>query len=234
MQFSLKKNALAFFVLVLMTNCYGQKRSLSDTILELENLDFTTPISALIPEETKDTAYVDMYNVKNTSLQRFITKENEYYDDAKPIWIEYRQFQSRSSDELAKFDDVTFNTFNMVVTLQEEMMLFNAIAEDLDKEESDAFIELLNKKYGPAEKTEGEFLNPFEIYTWKLEDRVLKYVPLYDDEHNTLKIVIDKENDTLEAGEKTPHYRGLFYVIEAKYSDKVIGNFHTGDLLYCQ
>lgn len=233
--FSMKTHAFALLILTLLSNCNAQTKSLSTTVLQLEDLDFSTPVSALLPADSKDTTYDAMYTVKNTSLQKFTIKANEYEEDAPPTWIEYRQFQSRSSDELAKFADFTFNTFNVVVSLEEDdMMLFNAIASDLSKKESDDFIHLLDKKYGTAVKTEGDFMEPFAVYTWTLKDRILKYVPLYDDEHNTLKIVIDKENNTLEEAEKTPHYQGLFYVIQAKYSEQLIGRFHTGELLYCQ
>lgn len=231
---NLKTTTVLLSIMVSIINCNGQKKSLSTTSLVLENFDFSTPVAALLPENTRDTAYDEVYNVKNTSLQKFVVKENEYEENAKPLWIEYRNIQSRSSDQIAKFGNIIFNTFNMVVSLEQEMILFNAIVGDITEKESDKFIQLLNKKYGSAEKTEGKFLNPFEIYTWKLDDRVLKYVPLYDDESNTLKIVIDKDNKTLKTADKTPHYKGLFYVINAKYSDKVIGNFHTGELLYCQ
>lgn len=233
MNYNMKITTLSLFFLVLMNSCHGQTRSLAKNILRLENFDFSTPVSTLLPADTKDSSYDDVYNVKNTSLQKFVSRENDYTDEGKPLWYEYRQFSSRSSDELARYDDFVFNTFNMVVSLEEEIIVFNAIASDLTKQESDQFIELLTKKYGSAEQTEGEFMDSYEIYTWKLKDRILKYVPLYDDESNTLKIAIDQENKTLEEGEKRPHYRVLFYVINAKYSDLVIGNFHTGDLLYC-
>ncbi|MCL7987083.1 hypothetical protein M8998_03905 [Sphingobacterium sp. lm-10] len=175
-----------------------------------------------------------MYNVKNTALQKFISRENDYTDEGKPLWVEYRQFSSRSSDEIATYGDFVFNTFNMVVSLEEDMMVFNAIASDLTQQQSDQFIQLLNKEHGTAEKSEGEFMDSFEVYTWALKDRVLKYVPLYDNEESTLVVMKEKENNTLQAGEKHPHYRELFYIIQAKYAEQVIGQFHTGDLLYCQ
>jgi hypothetical protein len=77
-------------------------------------------------------------------------------------------------------------------------------------------------------------MKPFDIYTWSLKDRTIKYVPLFDDESSTMNIVVDKDKKTIEGGARNPHYKGLLYIISSKYSADVIGKFHTGDLLYCQ
>lgn len=230
-----RRNLLPLLALLtIISACSGQTKPLPKEVLKLDKFDFDTKVTTLLPENTKDETYPDVFNVKNMSLQKFTVYDDEFSEDRKPIWIEYRQFHYRSTDELASFGKLICNSLNIATTLNGEIMLMNGLAGEVEEQESEQFIQTLNKLYGQAVKTEGEFMEPFDVYTWTLDDRLIKYVPLFDDEKSTMNIIIDKENKTLEGGERRPHYKGLIYIIDAQYSKELIGKFHTGDLLYCQ
>lgn len=226
---------IALFTIVpLIVSCNGQTMPLDQAALDLEQLDFSTRVSALLPERTREKKYDGWYQVKSSSIEKVTVYDDEFDENRKPIWTEYRQRSFSSRDELAKVDKFGFNTVNLATSLDGELMVVNGVAGRMSLNDIEEFVKILNKKYGEAIKTKGEFMKPFDIYTWKLKDRLIKYVPLFDDESNTLNVVVDKDNNTIKGGEKKPHYKGLVFVINHKHVEKVVGNFHTGELLYCQ
>ncbi len=230
----IKKMIALFTIVPLIVSCNGQTMPLDKAALDLEKLDFSTRVSALLPERTREKKYDGWYQVKSSSIEKVTVYDDEYGENRKPIWTEYRQRSFSSRDELAKVDKFNFNTVNLATALDGELMVVNGVVGRMAENEIEAFVKFLNKKYGTAIKTKGEFMKPFDIYTWKLKDRLIKYVPLFDNEASTLNVEVDKDNNTIKGGEKKPHYKGLVFVVNHKHAEKVVGNFHTGDLLYCQ
>jgi len=230
----IKKMIALFTIVTLIVSCNGQTMPLDKVALDLEQLDFSTRVSALLPERTREKKYDGWYQVKSSSIEKVTVYDDEFGENRKPIWTEYRQRSFSSRDELAKINKFGFNTVNMAVALDGELMVVNGVAGRMSLGEIEEFVKLLSKKYGEAVKTKGEFMKPFDIYTWKLKDRLIKYVPLFDDEAGTLNVVIDKDKQSIQGGGKQPHYKGLVFVVNHKHADKVVGNFHTGELLYCQ
>jgi hypothetical protein len=229
----MKKAILFIPILMLMGACEAQVKSLDKAPLDLEKFDFSTKMSTLLPESTKNKENSDWYRVKNMSMSRDTVFSDEYGSDPKPKWLEYRNRSSSSGDTIASFLDLQFNSANFATTIDDKIMVANGIVSEISESEYKKLVTVLNTKYGVAVKTQGEFFKPFDIYTWTLKDRIIKFVPLFDDERSTMKIVVDKDNKTISNAEKTPHYRALLYVIDKKYADQVIGKFNTGDLLYC-
>ncbi len=214
-------------------SCTGQVKSLDRSALDLEHFPFTTKVTGLLPEHTRDEHYAGWYKVKGTSIEVDTVYDDEFSENRKAQWIEYRSRGYSSRDVLAKFDDLGFNTVNLVATLEGEVVLINGLADRVKAEDREALFALLDKQYGEAVKTQGEFMKPFDIYTWYTADRVVKYVPLFDDETNTLALTVDKNKGTINPAAKESHYRGLIYIIKKEYAGKLVGNMHTGDLLYC-
>lgn len=223
------KKALCLLALIpCFMSCSEPGKALDKTTLDLEHFDFSTPITTLLPESTRDTGNKNWYRIKSTVLSADTTYEDAFETSGKALWVEYREQQFTYDDALAKFGAQNFNTVNIVTTLQGNIMLLNGVAGRVSPSASKAFVAALDKKYGAAVKTQGEFIHAFTIYTWTLEDRMIKYVPLSDDEKGTLHIGAGKE-----AGASDPHYRALFYVIKKEYAAQLTGNLHSGDLLHC-
>ncbi|WP_181358483.1 hypothetical protein [Taibaiella chishuiensis] len=219
--------------LPLSVSCTGRVKPLDRAVLDLEHFPFTTTVTELLPEHTEDNHYAGWYKVKGTSIEVDTVYDDELSDAPKAQWIEYRSRGYSSRDELARFDDLGFNTVNLVATLSGDVILVNGVADRVNADDREALFALLDKKYGNARKTQGTFMNPFDIYTWQAADRLIKYVPLFDDTQHTLHVVADKSKGTLSGASGQSHYKGLIYIISKEYARKLVGNMHTGDLLYC-
>ena len=110
-------------------------------------------------------------------------------------------------------------------------MVVSAVADEMSENDNETFIKLLTYKYGKCLKTEGEFIGKFFIYEWQTNKNFIRFSTIHNNESNTLKIVIDKEKQTLNTGIKEPHYEGYFYIIRKEYQ-KNIKTLKTGDFVY--
>lgn len=224
-------------LLLLFVSCKGQTKPIGEKPLDLEEFNFDTKITTLFPDKYKSTKWENYYNIPsamNTSLfQKVTVYENEFTDRQKPKWIEYREGSSTTADTLAIFKDSAFNTVNFATTLDDKIMVVNGVAQEIGQVEIEKFIQQMNKKYGNSVKTKGKFFKPFDIYTWKLADRTIKYCVIVNDESNTMKIAVDVEKQKLEEVKREPHYEAYIYIIKKEYEKTVVGEMNTGDLIYC-
>lgn len=220
-------------LLIIFTSCNGQIKPIDEEPLDLENFEFNTKFTTLIPDKNKSKNYNGYYKVKSELIEVDTIKDGDFIGSEKQIRIEYREKSYSSGDTLAKFEDFDFNAINLVTTLDGNIMVVNALVGEISLKEAQSFIKLLDRKYGKAKKTKGEFIKPFDIFTWEFKDRIIKYCIVGDDESNMLKIVVDKENNTIENGKREPHLEAYIYLIKKEYADKVIGKMGTGDLIYC-
>ena len=117
--------------------------------------------------------------------------DGEFIGSEQPVRIDYKQQMFSYKDVIARFGDFEFNAINFV---------FNAVAGTPSLKETQSFVQLLNNKYGKAVKTKGEFIKPFDIYTWQLKDRIIKYCVVSEDASNVLKVGIDKDQQTIKEG----------------------------------
>ncbi|WP_163411495.1 hypothetical protein [Flavobacterium ajazii] len=72
----------------------------------------------------------------------------------------------------------------------------------------------------------------FTIYEWIAKNRIIRYVSAFNDESTTMKIVIDKESQTIASGEKETHYVGYLFIINPLLKSEVFGKMKTGDFVY--
>lgn len=223
----MKKLLLIIIILPFVFSCNGQDKSslksLSDGSLQLENFDFKTRISTLLPEDTKSKEYAGYYQVKSEMLEVDTVSDGEFIGSEKPVRIEYRQRSFSTRDIMANFDDFDFNAVNLVTSMDGKLMLVNAVAAETDKVKTEDFVSKLSKKYGNSKKTKGEFAEQnFDIYTWQLKDRIIRYCVVLDDEKNTLKI----------AGGKNPHYQSYLYIVKKEFQNQIFGKVSSGDFVY--
>ena len=177
--------------------------------LELENFDFTTEISTQLPLRTiykPDTIY---YSIKNGNQE-------------KPVKIEYTQQDFSPKNYFANFDDFYFNAINYTTTPDGKMMLISAFVENADHEEVQNFIKTLDRKYGKATRTKSA-MTMVDIYTWMLDDRIIRYCLELENDQNNICIDAD-ENGQLKQGEKQPHTRATISIINKMYKDELIGD----------
>ena len=225
----MKKLLLILTILPFVLSCNGQEKSggksLSEASLQLENFDFNTKISTLLPEETKSKEYAGYYKVKSEMIEVDTVSDGEFIGSEKPVRIEYRQRSFSTRDVLTNFDDFEFNAINLVTNIDGKLMLINGVAGESDKGKMKDFVSKLNKKYGNSKKTKGEFAGQdFDIYNWQLKDRIIRYCVVFDDGKSTLTI----------GNEKKSHYQSYLYVVKKEFQNQIFGKVSSGDFVYLE
>lgn len=224
---------------ICLMSCHAQVKPIGEAALQLKGLNFDTDISSLYPDKNKNKQFEGYYDVKS-NVQMGMTKvdtvyEDNYSDEKKPKWVEYRAQSSSSEDTNALFDGFPFNTVNVVAGLDHKLMVVNGVAMEVTDQASKKLIAKLDGLYGKHTRADDEFFHkPFQIYTWKLGDRLIKYCTVYDDESNVLKLEVDKDKKTIQSAAKESHVEGFIYIINKTYEKQVVGQMNTGDLIYCK
>jgi len=235
----MKKQLLFLAMLPLVICCNGQQNkpatSLDKEPVQLENFDFNTKISTLLPAAMKSKEYAGYYQAKGEFIEIDTISDDNFVEDEKPVRIEYRQRSYASRDVLAKFDDHEYNAVNLATTMDGKIMLISAVVGNTTIDDTNDLAAYLTKKHGKPVKSKGEFANKnFDITTWQLKDRMIRYSLVLDNEDNTLKIQADQGSKQITGGEKTPHYTGYIFVIKNEYKDKILENRSSGDFVYLQ
>jgi hypothetical protein len=182
--------------------------------IELENFDLDSKLSTFVSAKNKHKTYTGYYEIKSEIIGADTVSDGEFIGSEQPIRIDYKQEVSSYKDIIARFGDFEFNAINFATTVTGKIMVFNAVAGKISLKETQSFVDLLNEKYGTAVKTKGDFIKPFDIYTWQLKDRIIKYCVVSDDDSNTLKIVTDKDLQTIKEG-------NLFKSIYLYYQERI-------------
>jgi hypothetical protein len=232
------KYSLFFFCLFLVVSCNEHANNnyapLIEGPLQLENFDFNTKVTTLLPENARSKKYKQYYEIQSEMLKVDTILDGEFIGSEKPIRIDYNQRCLSGKDIMAKFETYSFNAVNLTTTLDNTIMAINGLNTNISKSESKSFTERLNKKYGPAAKTQGKFITPFDIFTWQLKDRIIKYCIAFENGSNTIKLSDDDEDRTIKTEKAAPHYSAYIFVISKKFADQVIGKIGGGDFLYCE
>lgn len=215
-------------VLLFFTSCKKEEA------VELQDFDFNKKTSAYFSDKDKYKTYDHYYRIKSEVIGVDTISDGEFIGSEKPIRIEYRQEIFSNDDVLARFDDFDFNAINFATTVDNRMMVFNAVAGNISLKETQKFVELLDEKYGKSKKTRESFIKPYEIYTWLLKDRIIKYCVVSEDESNTMKIEVDEKGNSIKSGVREPHLKAYIYIIKNEYSNQIVGQMSSGDLLYCK
>lgn len=236
------KNIILFSLLLftsIFTNCKGQEnlsaKSLGEESLRLEDFDFNTKLSTLLPESSKSKKYHGYYEVKNELIEVDTVSEITY-DGNKKVRIDYRQRSYSSRDTMAKFCEFEFNAINLATDLNGKIILIHAMMDKTDLKQSKDLIAILDKKYGKSKKSKNTFFaNNFDIYTWHLKDRIIRYSLVFDKKENVVYLEVDENNKKIDRIDvKNEHFKGYFYIIKAEDKDKVFGKDKSGDLVYLE
>jgi len=223
----IKQHRLLLFALLLA----GCKK---EPAIELENFNLDSKASTFVSAKNKHKTYTNYYQIKSEIIGADTVSDCNFIGIEQPVRIDYKQQTFSRQDVIARFGDFEFNAINFATTVNGKLMVFNGVAGKISLQETQSFVEQLNEKYGKAAKTKAEFIKPFDIYTWQLKDRIIKYCVVSADDGNTLKISTDKDGDTSKEGNKKTYLQAYIYIIKKAYADQVIGKMSSGDLLYCE
>ena len=224
----MKKIVSVLICLLFLTSCKKEKA------IELQDFNFNNRTSTYFSKKDKYKTYDNYYQIKSEVIGVDTISDGDFIGSENPIRIEYRQEIFSNEDVLARFDHFDFNAINFATTVDDKMMVFNAVAAKISLKETEKFVELLDEKYGKSKISKGTFIKPYDIYTWRLADRIIKYCVVVDDDSNTIKIEVDQSNKRVNNGKKESHLRAFLYIIKNEYANQVIGKMSSGDLLYCE
>lgn len=232
----LSTHSLCGLIIVsLFSACKGQVKPIGQAPLDLLNVDFDTKITALYPDKYKSAKWDDYYDIPvgddTRMIQRDTTFINEFSDDQQAVGVEYRQMSSSSGDTLAIAGEQIFSSLSVAVSMDGKIKAIGAEVSEITDKEAKDLITALTKKYGNFKKLEGEFMTKFTIYEWEAGDRIFRYSTIFNDEQNTIKLEVDKNQGTIKNMDKTPHHDGYFFVINKNFIDdlKTLG---TGTFVY--
>ncbi len=225
---------LNFFVILI--SCNKITKPIGEEPLDLYNFNFNTKITELYPNKNRSKEFEGYYNIKTKYDSHIVQKDttflDKYSDQKKAVGMEYRQQSSSNIDTLAIFKTQTFNKINIATTLNNEIIVVSAVSDEMSNSKTQNFINLLTGKYGKYKKTQNEFTdNKFFTYEWETNKEIIKYSSVFNDESNTIKIVVDKTENKISQGDKEPHFEGYFYIINKQYQSH-IKNFKTGDFVF--
>ena len=232
------KNNITILLLsiILFTTCNAQTKPIGEEPLNLENFSFDTKISDLYPEKNKNASFKGYYDIKGAVHSQLVVKDTIYIDkyseNKKATGIEYRQQSSTSIDTMAVFEKQPFQKINAATTINGQIKVINAVADELTQQQSNGLIKKLVNKYGKPKKLKNSWNEAFTIYEWTTKSKIIRFVSAYDDESTTMKIAINKENKTITSGEKEPHYVGYLFIINSLLKAEVFGKMKTGDFVF--
>lgn len=223
----MEKIILILICLLFLTSCKKEKA------IELQDFNFNDKASAYFSDKDKYKTYDNYYQIKSEVIGVDTISDGAFIGSEKPVRIEYRQEIFSYEDVLARFDDFDFNAVNFATTPDGKMMVFNVVAGKISLEETKKFVELLDEKYGKSKVSRETFIKPYDIYTWRLGDRIIKYCIVGDDGSHTMKIEAGQTHASRNGREKKSQIKAFLYIIKNEYASQVIGKMHSGDLLYC-
>lgn len=224
---------------LLFINCNGQNkksRPIGDEPVDFENFSFNTTEKDLFPDKNLSKSYKNFYEIKGFQdtqiVERDSTFSEPYSKTPKHIGWEYLQKSTSSIDTIAIFDEQIFQKICLATTLDGKVKAIGGVSDELTKEQSDDFLKKLTKKYGTPKKLTTSWSENFTTYEWTKSDRIIRYVPAFDDENSTLKIVVDEENKTFTEGEKEPHFEGYLFIINPELKNETLTKMKTGDFVF--
>jgi len=202
--------------------------------IELEDFNFNTKVSTFISDKNKYETYDNYYKIKNEVIGADTIVDGEFIGSEKPVRIEYTRDISSANDIIARFDEYDFNAINFATTLDGKIMIFNGVASKTSLKDTQKFVELLNEKYGKSTKTKGHFVKPFDVYTWLLKDRIIKYSVVANDDSNTMKIEVNELKNTIKNNKQESHIEAYIFIIKKEYQNELVGKITGGDFVYLE
>ena len=233
------KKILTILLLTAITlfflNCNGQNKMLGESPLILDKFDFDTDITTLFPAKNITKKNNNIYKIPFGTHNLFFIKDTivvyngSLLGDKLPVMIQYRKTNFLRSDTVAVYEKFPFNSINLATTMENKIMMINGLVEYANTVESIKIIDLLDKNYGNHIKSKGNYIQPFDIYTWTLQDRIIKY-SIVNIDHDETSI----ENNTVQNREEQMNIMAYLFIIKKEYANKTIGRMYQGDLVYCQ
>lgn len=230
-------------ILTTLLGCSSVPGPLGRQTIDISDFDFSTPITTILPDSYKSQQWGDgWYNIPETAFDdtNLLVRDSVHsWDTDELLWIEYRQQGTNSEDAYLSFEGQVFNAANFMTTPEGQIMLVCGYAWKIPQQDSNALIERITKKYGEPKYERASFCREYDLYTWTLEDRTVKYSVVSTDESNVLKIETEHneqgELTDLREGKRETYINGYIFIIDAPWVEKILSAGQaSGDFVYCK
>lgn len=230
-------------VFTTLLGCSSAPGPLGEQTLDISDFDFSTPLATLLPERYIDAEYgADWYNIPSADGDtNFMRRDTVIgWHTNEPLWVEYLQMGTCSVDAHICFEGHIFNATNLITGLDGRIGVIAGQAAWDTKEACETLIERTTKRHGTPKHTTEQFCNkPYDLFTWTLDDRTIKYAVVGTDESNILKLEIDRDADghliDLREGERKQRSQSYIYVFDKGWAEKLSeAGQASGDFVYCQ
>lgn len=238
--------AMMLFTGLQLPACASRPGPLGEGTIRLDDFDFSTPICEILPERYKNTEYGDdFYQVPSSSglgWNGYGKETRRALDTDEALWIEYKHGSSTSIDQYLSMAGLICNAANFATTLDGRIFVASGYIDELTQAENDDFIAQLSKRYGEPVHTQESFCSDYDLYTWTLKDRTIKYAVVTTDDSNALILEMERN----DAGKLFPtgpgkhehrtYHQGRIFVIDAAWKDRFLASDHypSGDFVYCK
>lgn len=134
----------------------------------------------------------------------------------------------------------TFQAVNLAATFDGRIFVVSGFVGRLTQAGNDDFIAQLSKRYGEPVHTQKSFGSAYNLYTWTLEDRTIKYAVVTTDQSNVMKIETERDQEgdptDIREGERSTYLQGHIFVIDAACRDRFLASDlpRSGDFVYCR
>ncbi len=162
--------------------------------------------------------------------------EGYFFDNTGDIvGIQYNMRSWTPNDSLAFYDQMYFESINMMIDVKGEFMALTAVNESQSENAFKNLLDYIEQQNGKAKVRSNDFFGSYNVYSWELEDRLLAIASKYDNKKNTLKleIEIDENNGVKIDTTKNPTINTRLFILNNKFKqDSILKQLTSGDWLY--
>lgn len=231
---------LLIAVFTTLLGCSSTPAPLGERPFNITGFDFSTPLSALLPDTYRDTSYKGerfegCYLIPSAEdypilLQRDTIRTR----DGVAQFIFCGRCNASQADRPILFAGQHFNAPNLAVSPEGHVIMIGGHLIAISDQDNDAFIARLTAQYGEPTAEYKGWRN--DLYTWTLEDRTIKYAVR---ETSTPVPVIEKD----ASGRLTNLYNekpqqaltAYLFVIDAAWVERITSADNIeGDLTHCR
>lgn len=211
---------------------------LGNRAFDITDFDFSTPLTTLLPDKYKDASfkgetYEGSYLIPTTDgLPIVLKRDTTFTREGIPQLIFFTPCNVSQANRPILFAGQHFNSPNLAITPEGQIVQIGGYLFMTPEQDNDAFITRLTQRYG---KPKVEFKQSYDLYTWTLKDRTIKYAVV---EASEPILVIEKDASgqlNFDYEEPQQMVDSYLFIIDAPWVEKILSTEQaSGDFVYCK
>ncbi|MBS9767553.1 MAG: hypothetical protein KGV44_08440 [Flavobacteriaceae bacterium] len=147
------------------------------------------------------------------------------------VGIQYNMSSWSNGEKLAYYNDMYFETIEMIRSANNEFMALVAQNESPNENAFKKLLSQIESENGKAKVKKYDFFGTYYVYFWELEDRLLAISSKYDNKESTLELRVEKDkNNSLKVdATKHPSMRTYIFILSNTFKKKeILGKLSNG------